>query len=256
MTEYPQLENALVSEGFEILSSHSENNNAFFKLKIPRVERPPHPFLEKLKEEIKNIDYINELINYNFKMGKKAENCSFLEFNFSLVNGVSTVNTEKHRGKLIEFVSKNNIKSLSEFVHVTCPAMEDINKFVKVYKPADKKELYSIKRQYIKFLYSTGFIENIFKQFSEKDELVLINTKVNGISFHVRYHDYLDKMTGVMPYELPLNYEVYKPKEYTEADIKSPEFSMECASLLNGIYGERRFISNIFGERLKDLHYS
>ena len=249
MIECSQLESLLTSEGFEILNSRAENNIAHFRVKTPRVDRPNHDFIDRVREDVKDIDYVNDLVNYNFHMGKKVDDCSYLEFNFFLRNGVAPVNTQKHSGKLIDFVNKNGIGNLNDFVSLTCPAIRDINRIVKVYKPENRKQLYSIKRQYIKFLYSTGFVTGLFNQLSEKDELVLINTSIEDINFHVRRYDYIDKMSDLMPYELPLKDELYKPNEYTKDDIKSYDFSLECSEILNGIFGLRRFLLNIFGSK-------
>ena len=97
----------------------------------------------------------------SFRMGKKNENCSFLQLFFFLKHGASPVKTKKVKGKILDFINKNNIENIDDFVKITCPMISDLNKHVKVHKPDNRRQIYSIKGQYIKFLHSVEYIESL-----------------------------------------------------------------------------------------------
>lgn len=171
-------------------------------------------------------------------------------------HGASPVKTKKVKGKILDFINKNNIENIDDFVKITCPMISDLNKHVKVHKPDNRRQIYSIKGQYIKFLHSVEYIESLYKQLSEVDELVLVNTKLDGVYFHVRHRDYIIKMTDEMPYELPLYDTIYRPKTYTEQDIKNLDLALKYLPvLLDGIYGNRKFILNALENKMKKITF-
>ena len=112
----------------------------------------------------------------------------------------------------------------------------------------NKKKFYSFKRQWICFLSDSGLIERkIYEQKSQFDTLMLFTTKIDGITFHVREHDYIEKMSYYVGGVLEESKNSYIAKQYSEKDYTDIEFAKNTADILDSIYGNRYFVMNFFG---------
>jgi hypothetical protein len=240
------------NEGFEVIHTKALNDTLFLKVKIPRVERPDYGFMS----EVNRIPYVKGVYGKGFFMGKKVDNCAYIQFNLLLKHGVTDVSLSAGFGRIIAFLQKYNIKSIDEFNDIIARSANDLNKYIKICdKPkAEKVKLYSLKSSAVKFLVKNGGISDVKFHKGEYEDLVLFITNTDNISFHMQARKFFDKF-GVYPESLDkIEDDVYKSKQYTEEDIQDQDRMFDAMKILALINQNILQIYNYFNEKIFDLN--
>jgi len=246
----------LEKRGFIIVSSRIENNILY--LKTNRLRDPDYRY-SVLRDIFNKVDIVTKTFDLNFQMKKKDEEYSTMTVSLLLKPGIDDKITDNIFGKLIKYIRKYNIKNFDELVSDLTHVVRDLNRYIKINK---RRDLYLVKKSFIKFLYNYDYIESIVKHTYGKDSLYLATTKINKddeddtdrdkITFHLIPPD-LRKL-GIERDSLPDGGSSPK-KTYVQKDIANPEKIEEALSFLNHMNNSRLLMSaeNLFND--KTLNY-
>lgn len=87
----------------------------------------------------------------------------------------------------LEFMEQNKIQTIDDFVQLTLPMIQNMNRFTKSLPFKKRQPYYAIKSNYIKLLFDNGYITSVTRHISHKaDWLYLFYYKNRDISFHLR----------------------------------------------------------------------
>ena len=240
---------SLIGDNYLALVKYTAmNNQLIIRLNTAeRIDRPDYSFLDMFEH-----DDVESVFSRNFAMGKKETGTSFYTIRMRIKPNITEETNDSPLGNILRIIKDRGIETMDEFVTLYAHVVTDLSKLVKIDKKdvsyMERKKIYSLKHQFIKFLYKTDYITDIFFQQGEFEGLVLFHTKIKGVQFHMREVDAAEKI-GVYRSNIGVTTGVYTKKNYTEEDYHDKETMFECMWNLQGIVGIRADIQNYFNNK-------
>lgn len=229
---------------FDMISEFNKLNNSELVL-FTQKNKIGHLILKTILSEkkddifinnVKKLDFIYCSFSSIFKQGKKIDNCCYYDFTFSIKKEFfnNIIYTDKIFGQFLKFVADNNISNISDFVNITFPMIENLSNYANIQKLPylEKKEYMSIKKAYVKFLYTHNFIDSIFEVNTYRDDTLLrFNIGKKHIYIRKEQDDFITCSNEIIPC-----LEIFQKKDYTNIDIDI-QF-MEILGILKNINSE------------------
>ena len=215
--------------------SHSPLVNTLmsFTILLPRVENYS---ANKFYDDIKTLPFFSCFTTTNFRMGKKETGKSQIFIQISVTEDFDNgVINDNNCGKFLSFVRSKNINSAKDFMNNTIGYIKNMSNICHLdIDRGLKKEYRKIKKNYLKFLYLQGLVDNVEIQISYCNDILALFT-VGDTTFHLRafsvdfiseidalfhYNQTLEVIDFIIPkYKGNVNKEIYQKKSVNSEDI-------------------------------------